>query len=125
MMAEEKIKQAVEEALELKKKLHQKFAEKLDSGNYQNGEKLKVQGDICFAEVWIKSGNDNRTLKPEELADVNTRYKMTYGVIGSPTDPIRLGLDNNHDIAHLDVPGVKKAIPLPLKIPTILGIVVR
>lgn len=120
-MDEDKAYLATKECLKLRKDLHNQFATKLNSDSYVNGQIISVSGSLIEAKMWIKSGRENRILAPTEMANQNTRYLLTYQMIGSPSDPIRIGIDNCHRFAHLDVPKVEKGISIPVSDPNNIG----
>ncbi|GEM_PF-3407542 len=114
-------KSATEEFLNQKRDLHKKFSEQLNSGLYRNGEIISVKGNSVKTEVWVRNGPGSSYLCPNDLISKDARYMLKSFIIGSTVDPIRIGVDNSHLYAHIDIPGVEKGIKIPIMDPFNMG----
>jgi len=121
-MKEESVKEYVKETLELRNSLHKKFADSVNSSSFENGTTIQQSGSYVMTEIWVNNGVGTACISNQDLANEKARYMFRVKPLVGTVTPLRIGVDNCHRDAHIDIPGVHEGKTyIPLKDPMNMG----
>ena len=110
------------ETLRIRELLHQEFAKQVNTSSFRNDSSIQRSGSYVSAEIWVNNGVGTACISNEDLANDEARYLFKVRPLIGTTSPLRIGVDNCHREAHLDIPTVPDGkVAIQLKDPMNIG----
>jgi hypothetical protein len=121
-MNDQLAKKYADETLRIRELLHQEFARQVNAASFKNDSTIQQCGSYVSAEIWVNNGVGTACISNEDLANEKARYLFKVRALEGTTAPLRIGVDNCHREAHLDIPTVSNGkVAIPLKDPMNIG----